>query len=119
MREIAARADVNPGLVHRYFGSKQNLMRAAMAQSQNAIAAKLARMADVRRDLDVLYRATVGEKEFIAVLARASLDGTLPDFPAGYPTMAGLVRAHPGPRSPPARRRAAGTPASSSPASAR
>ena len=92
VREIAARADVNPGLVHRYFGSKQDLRRAAMAQSQNAIAAQLAHMADVRRDLDFLYRATVGEKEFIAVLARASLDGTLPDFPAGYPTMAGLVR---------------------------
>jgi AcrR family transcriptional regulator len=91
VRAIAARADVNPGLVHRYFGSKQNLMRAAMAQSQNAIAANLARMADVRRDLGLLYQATVGEKEFIAVLARASLDGVLPEFPAGYPTMGGLV----------------------------
>ncbi len=91
VRDIAARAGVNPGLVHRYFGSKQDLMRAAMAQSQNAIAANVARITDVRRDLDVLYRATVGEKEFIAVLARASLDGVLPEFPAGYPTMAGLV----------------------------
>ena len=40
VREIAARADVNPALAHRYFGSKQNLMRAAMAQSQRAIAAQ-------------------------------------------------------------------------------
>ena len=48
-------------------------------------------MTDVRRDLGLLYRATVGEKEFIAVLARASLDGVLPEFPAGYPTMGGLV----------------------------
>ena len=41
VREIAARADVNPALVHRYFASKQNLMRAAMEQSQRAIAANL------------------------------------------------------------------------------
>ena len=91
VREIAARADVNPALVHRYFGSKQNLMRAAMEQSQRAIAANLSQMTDVRRDLGLLYRATVGEKEFVAVLARASLDGVLPEFPAGYPTMGGLV----------------------------
>ncbi len=91
VREIAARADVNPALVHRYFATKQNLMRAAMEQSQRAIAANLSGMTDVRRDLGLLYRATVGEKEFIAVLARASLDGVLPEFPAGYPTMGGLV----------------------------
>jgi AcrR family transcriptional regulator len=91
VREIAARADVNPALAHRYFGSKQNLMRAAMAKSQHAIAAHLSQMTDVRRDLDLLYRATVGEKEFIAVIARASLDGVLPELPAGYPTMGGLV----------------------------
>ena len=91
VREIAARADVNAALAHRYFGTKQNLMRAAMAKSQQAIAAHLAQMTDVRRDLGLLYAATVGEKEFVAVLARASLDGVLPEFPAGYPTMGGLV----------------------------
>jgi AcrR family transcriptional regulator len=91
VREIAARADVNAALAHRYFGSKQNLMRAAMAKSQRAIAANLSQMTDVRRDLGLLYEATVGEKEFVAVLARASLDGVLPEFPAGYPTMGGLV----------------------------
>ncbi len=91
VREIAARADVNPALVYRYFGSKQNLMRAAMEQSQRAIAANLPQVTDVRHDATLLYRATMGEREFVAVLARASLDGVLPDFPAGYPTMGGLV----------------------------
>ena len=92
VREIAAHADVNPALSYRYFGSKQNLMRAAMEQSQHAIAANLSRITDVRHDATLLYQATMGEREFVAVLARASLDGVLPDFPAGYPAMDGLVR---------------------------
>ena len=92
VREIAARADVNPALVHRYFDSKENLMRAAIEQSQRAIAANLPRITDVRHDATLLYRATMSEREFVAVLARASLDGVLPDFPPGYPTMGGLVR---------------------------
>jgi AcrR family transcriptional regulator len=92
VREIASRANVNPTLVHRYFGTKQHLMRAAMEQSQRHIAARLTDVADVRRDLGVLFHATLDEKEFIAALARASLDGVLPDFPTGYPTMGGLLR---------------------------
>ena len=49
VREIAARAGVNPTYVHRYFGGKQNLMRAAMEKSQRAIAANITGMADVRQ----------------------------------------------------------------------
>ena len=92
VREIAARAGVNPTYVHRYFGGKQALMRAAMEKSQRAIAANITGMADLRQDLGILFDAIVGEKEFVAVLARASLDGVLPDFPAGYPTMSGLLQ---------------------------
>ncbi len=92
VREIAARADVNATFVHRYFGTKMNLMRAAMEQSQRAIAARVDEVADVRGDIDVVFRELLGQKEFIAVLARASLDGVLPEFPAGYPTMTALRR---------------------------
>jgi len=91
VRMIAERASVNQALVHRYFGTKTNLMRAALARSQNAIAASVTGMSDLRRDVDAVFRALFDEKEFIAALARASLDGVLPDFPAGYPTMAGLL----------------------------
>jgi AcrR family transcriptional regulator len=92
VREIAARAGVNATFVHRYFGRKEDLMRAAMEQSQRAIAARVDEVVDVRRDLDVVFRELLGRKEFIAVLARASLDGVLPEFPAGYPTMTALRR---------------------------
>ena len=103
--------------MHRYFGAKQNLMRAAMAKSQRAIAANLSEMTDVRRDLGLLYQATVGEKEFVAVLARASLDGVLPEFPAGTRPWAASSSASR--QSCGARRPAATIPASWSPASAR
>jgi TetR/AcrR family transcriptional regulator, repressor for neighboring sulfatase len=92
VREIAARADVNPALIHRYFGTKDDLMRAAIEKSQLDIASQLAEVRDIRADIDLLYQAVVGDKEFIAVLARASLDGVLPELPAGYPTMTGLLR---------------------------
>jgi len=91
VREIAARAGVNPALVHRYFGTKDHLMRTALERSQRQIATRIAQIEDVRRDIGVLFHATLDEKEFVAALARASLDGVLPDFPAGYPTMSGLV----------------------------
>ncbi len=92
VREIAARAGVNAGLVHRYFGRKEHLMRAAMEQSQRAIAARVDEVTDVRGDIDVVFRELLDQKEFIAVLARASLDGVLPEFPAGYPTMTALLQ---------------------------
>jgi len=78
-------------LVYRYFGSKQHLMRAAIEQSQRAIAANLPHITGVHHHATRLYQATMSERELVAVLARASLDGVLPDFPAGYPTMGGLV----------------------------
>jgi AcrR family transcriptional regulator len=92
VREIADRAGVNAGLVHRYFGRKERLMRAAMEQSQRAIAVRMDEVDDVRRDIDIIFRELLGRKEFIAVLARASLDGVLPEFPAGYPTMTALLQ---------------------------
>lgn len=92
VRDIAARADVNAGLIQRYFGGKQNLMRAAMERVQGRLAERVGDLADVQRDIGQLFLATLEEREFVAVLARASLDGVLPAFPAGYPTMEGLAR---------------------------
>jgi AcrR family transcriptional regulator len=92
VRDIAARADVNPALVHRYFGTKQRLMRAAMEKSQRTIATEIDEMADVLQGAGDVFRATLAEKEFIAFLARASLDGVLPDLPAGNPAMRRLVQ---------------------------
>jgi TetR/AcrR family transcriptional regulator, repressor for neighboring sulfatase len=92
VRDIAARADVNPALVHRYFGTKQRLMRAAMEKSQRTITTEIDEMADVLQGAGDVFRATLAEKEFIAFLARSSLDGALPDLPADNPAMRRLVQ---------------------------
>ena len=106
-----------PALVHRYFGTKQNLMRAAMEQSQRAIAANLSRWPSCATTSTSCSVRWCARGSSSPSLARASLDGVLPDFPAGYPTMDGLVRRIEADLAP--RRQAAATRASWSPASGR
>ncbi len=91
VRDIAARAGVNATFVHRYYGSKQNLMRAAMVRAQERLASRIAEVPDVVEGAAAIVHATLGEREFIATLARATLDGVFADIPAGNPAMAVLV----------------------------
>ncbi|MEE4275381.1 MAG: TetR family transcriptional regulator, partial [Thermoleophilia bacterium] len=92
VRDIAARADVNPALIHRYFGTKQNLLRAAFATAQQRIATIVAEMPDVIDGAALVFHTSVTEKEFVACLARARLDGVLDDLAPESPAIAGLVR---------------------------
>jgi AcrR family transcriptional regulator len=92
VRDIAARADVNPALVHRYFGTKQNLMGAAMEKAQRHVVTQIDLMPDVLQGASTVFHAALQEREFIAALARATLDDVLPDFPGGYPSMRRLVQ---------------------------
>ena len=46
VRDIAALADVNPTFVHRYFGSKRNLMRAAFERADRHVIAQIEEMPD-------------------------------------------------------------------------
>jgi AcrR family transcriptional regulator len=91
VRDIAARADVNPTLVHRYFGSKRELMRAAMDQAQNRLVVEIAGMPDVIEGAAAVVHASLQEREFVAALARATLDGVLDDLPSGRPAMRSLL----------------------------
>jgi AcrR family transcriptional regulator len=91
VRDIATRADVNPTFVHRYFGSKDNLMRAAMERAQRHVAATVEEMPDVVEGAAAVVHATLQEREFIATLARATLDGVFNGLPATSPAMAELV----------------------------
>lgn len=91
VRDIAARADVNPALVHRYFGTKQNLMGAAMEAAQRHVVAQIDLMPDVVQGASAVFHAALQETEFVATLARATLDDDLPEFPGGYPSIRRLV----------------------------
>jgi AcrR family transcriptional regulator len=91
VRDIAARADVNPTLVHRYFGTKHNLMRAAIEHAQHNVAAAVEEMPDVVEGAAAVVHATLQEKMFIATLARASLDGVFEGLPSDSPAIKKLV----------------------------
>lgn len=91
VRDIAARADVNPTFVHRYFGSKRELMRVAMDQAQNRLVVEIDEMPDVLEGAAIVVHASLQEREFVAALARATLDGVLDDLPAGKPAMSRLL----------------------------
>ena len=90
VRDIAARAGVNTTLVHRYYGSKQNLMRAAMQHAQKRLAARIEEVPDVVEGAAAIVHATLRERELIATLVRATLDGMFADIPADDPAMAAL-----------------------------
>ena len=92
VRSIAAAADVDPAMVNRYFGTKDGLVRAVVERSQNRMTAQAVEVNRVRDDIEVLLHALLSEKAFVAVLARACLDDTLPELPAGYPGMEVVVR---------------------------
>jgi len=91
VRDIATRADVNPTLVHRYFGSKRELMRVAMDQAQNHLVVKIDEMPDVIEGAATVVHASLQERECVAALARAALDGVLDDLPPGRPAMSRLL----------------------------
>jgi TetR/AcrR family transcriptional regulator, repressor for neighboring sulfatase len=91
VRDIATRAGVNATFVHRYFGSKQNLMRAAMQHAQERLASRIEEVPDIVEGAAAIVHATLQERELIATLTRAALDGVLADVPAGDPAMAALV----------------------------
>jgi AcrR family transcriptional regulator len=91
VRDIAARADVNTTFVARYFGSKHNLMRAAMAQAQQHVVARIEEMADVVEGGPPVFHAVLLERQFVATLARATLDGVFDGVPQGTPALGLLL----------------------------
>ncbi len=89
VRELAAAAGVNHGLVHRYFGSKDGLLGAVLDDLAHRIAATVQdreRPVDLDDpDLDAYWR----------VLARAILDGRDPaTLQSDFPTFRELVARH-------------------------
>lgn len=91
VRDIATRAGVNATFVHRYFGSKHNLVRAAMQHAQERLAARIEEVPDIAEGAAAVFHATLQERALIATLTRASLDGVFADVPAENPAMSALL----------------------------
>jgi TetR/AcrR family transcriptional regulator, repressor for neighboring sulfatase len=91
VRDIAARADVNPTLIHRYFGTKRNLMHAAVDAAQRRLVASVDEMPNVIDGAYGVFHAVLAEKGLIASFARATLDGVLDDLPRDNPGMTELI----------------------------
>jgi AcrR family transcriptional regulator len=92
VRDIAARGGVNHGLVHRHFGSKEALVRAAL----DRLASELFETAGAARldipGLQALFTATARHESYWRALARTVLDGEPPrEFQSRFPTIGRVV----------------------------
>jgi AcrR family transcriptional regulator len=86
VRDIAAAAGVNHALIHRHFGSKQEVLRAVLERAVNEMAATINEIADSRVSLERRFKVVAEHEAYWRALARAILDGENPrtlqhDFP--------------------------------------
>jgi AcrR family transcriptional regulator len=80
VRAVAGRAGVNHGLVHHYLGSKQGLRAAVLDRLSAAIYGEVEPHDESLRELAfALLRRTERDPRFVKILARALLDGELPE----------------------------------------
>jgi TetR/AcrR family transcriptional regulator, repressor for neighboring sulfatase len=71
VRDIAAEAGVNHGLVHRHFGSKEALVREAVARTNEALYAEMPSSIHSHWTFELFRR----RPELARILARCCLDG--------------------------------------------
>jgi AcrR family transcriptional regulator len=93
VRDIAAEAGVNHGLVHRHFGSKQAVLRAVFERAAREMAAVAADMTDPQEGMARLFAASAEHETYWRALARAILDGENPHtLQREFPTIQTLIR---------------------------
>jgi len=84
LREIAAHAGLNYGLIHQYVGSKDELLRLVIARSTSTTAARFAQAADVSEALELLQGPVGADRPaYPRLLAWAILQGRDPRELAG------------------------------------
>jgi AcrR family transcriptional regulator len=84
LREIAAHAGLNYGLIHQYVGSKDDLLRVVIAHSTQTTAARFAEAAGVSEALELLQGPVGVERPaYPRLLAWAILQGRDPRELAG------------------------------------
>jgi TetR/AcrR family transcriptional regulator, repressor for neighboring sulfatase len=92
VRQVATAAGVNPGLVHRYVGTKDDLIRAAVQWAAKQVGAELGARAEppTRSGTTIAGSAVVGDYE--RIMAHLSLEGyDIAGLGLDYPLMRNLV----------------------------
>ena len=116
VRDIASRAGVNHGLVHRHFGSKDQLRLAVMDRLARQVNDGVGALGDAPLDqvLEAAFAQTNEHAAYFRILARAMLDGEDPrTIQTHFPLADRLIElarqaGHQDPRGFVARRQAAG-----------
>jgi AcrR family transcriptional regulator len=94
IREVAARAGVNHGLVHRHFGSKQALLAAVVEKLTWELAAETTNVPRRGRIGARAFRATQRQGAYWRILAHTLLEGqNLAEVQRNFPVMARLIAA--------------------------
>ncbi len=87
VREIAEHAGVSHALVHRYLGPKEEIYRAVLRRSENAIRAAAGDVEDVREAIPLMLREGLKHRAYLRLIAHSVLhglpfDSTMGRFPA-------------------------------------
>jgi len=94
VRQIASQAQVNHGLVHRHFGSKEALLAAVLEQLTRELAAELHSGKGRGRPARRALRATRTQGRFWKILAHTVLEGRKPaEVQRDFPVIRALVQA--------------------------
>jgi AcrR family transcriptional regulator len=91
LRQIAADADVNLGLIHRYIGNKDDLLRAVLSHGVEQGLGKIERATDASGALRDIFEASTVNGRYIRILAWLLLrEPTHVEHQDRYPGMAAL-----------------------------
>jgi len=75
LRQVAAKAEVNYGLIHQYVGTKDDLLRLVFRSVSESAAARFAEARDLDAALDAFAGADPQPSQYVRMLAWALLQG--------------------------------------------
>lgn len=92
IRDIAERADVNHGLVHRHFKSKENLRREVQDRLAKKVRDRIGEPSELEDAVTKGLQAIQDQESFVRVMARTFLDGQFDgDVQSEFPFIKKLV----------------------------
>lgn len=83
IREIAAKAGVNHGLIHHYLGNKEQVLREVMSRDVWHSALAVEGSKTVREAVRKMFTSGIGDREYIRTTAWLKLDGRTDLLPRG------------------------------------